>query len=642
MRWPVPSVLDASFYALRAAESYSLNDTLLPRDLAIRATEHIGRIDRLACVRDSLSAGSPVAVVALGGSISAGSSYSVRYGGSGAWLYHAKGAQALRSVASSSSSPASLPHLVAHHNGALPATGPAFFEHCVEGQLRFQQPHPNVPRLVLVEFGVNTDGKPAAFERLLRKLLAIRPALALMVVNMHVWTLKGSYRKCWRGPRRSEFNMTEPYQLDEQTWEDRFNFGDEDAIAKMCKHYDVPLVSMRSSLLAAVKANRGRERNRALELRHFMIDCKHPSGQGHTYLAQMVLARLLRDASGGDTVSSPSCGAANFGFLRQQLPPPIHAEGQPYGISQCVNGAQLQTLSGVNARGFDFTGEGRGKLGWVGRHAGDELGFCLVGSGGVGGAVTSSSAWQSGRRLARDSLCVDVGERRGMSRLDAEQYCRRMSSHCGEHTHPKLLKQCPASCGMCPPAPGAESPIAPLTARPNGNAALASSRVVGLWIGYLESYEHMGRAIVSCSGACACAPSEIDAHSAPLPNKPRVSITAVRRVTIRLPDGNASMADGAAGCCKLTLRIQPQSSSGEHKFKLLALLLAHASESDRWQPPGVKVGASWAFDMMHKEHNDRGDEAGVARRPGAKRLLRVPPFVRKASGKAKGKGKAQG
>ena len=77
-------------------------------------------------------------------------------------------------------------------------------------------------------------------------------------------------------------------------------------------------------------------------------------------------------------------------------------------------------------------------------------------------------------------------------------------------------------------------------------------------------------------------------------------------------------------------------------LELLALLLAHASESDRWQPPGVKVGASWAFDMMHKEHNDRGDEAGVARRPGAKRLLRVPPFVRKASGKAKGKGKAQG
>ena len=107
MRWPVPSVLDASFYALRAAESYSLNDTLLPRDLAIRATEHIGRIDGLACVRDSLSAGSPVAVVALGGSISAGSSYSVRYGGSGAWLYHAKVAQALRSIASSSTSPAS-------------------------------------------------------------------------------------------------------------------------------------------------------------------------------------------------------------------------------------------------------------------------------------------------------------------------------------------------------------------------------------------------------------------------------------------------------------------------------------------------------------------------------------------------------
>ena len=186
------------FRSLRSAATYSLNDTLLLLAIARNATELLGRREPLDCAQAHCVRNRLPPAVALGGSISAGSSYSVRYGGSGAWLYHAKVAHALRADSSAASA-----DLVAHHNGALPATGPAFFEHCVDGQLRFRQPHPSAPRLVLVEFGVNTDGNPAAFERLLRKLLAIRPVLAILVVNMHVWTLKGFYRKCWRGAKRS-------------------------------------------------------------------------------------------------------------------------------------------------------------------------------------------------------------------------------------------------------------------------------------------------------------------------------------------------------------------------------------------------------------------------------------------------------
>ena len=129
----VKNMLQGAFAALRQAASFSANDTLLPSDLADRGIEHFGDDTHLACFRASLARGSPVAVVAIGGSISAGSSYSVRYGGSGAWLYHSKVAQSLR---------VGIPweKVVAHHNGALPATGPAFFEHCVEGQLRFSHP----------------------------------------------------------------------------------------------------------------------------------------------------------------------------------------------------------------------------------------------------------------------------------------------------------------------------------------------------------------------------------------------------------------------------------------------------------------------------------------------------------------------
>ena len=70
------------FRSLRSAATYSLNDTLLPLAIARNATELLGRREPLDCVR-AAAAQSPVAAGA-GGSISAGSSYSVRYGGSGA------------------------------------------------------------------------------------------------------------------------------------------------------------------------------------------------------------------------------------------------------------------------------------------------------------------------------------------------------------------------------------------------------------------------------------------------------------------------------------------------------------------------------------------------------------------------------
>ena len=690
-------VFDAIAGSLRDAATYSLNDTLMPRSLALNASEHVGDGVHLACIHATLAAAQPVAVVGLGGSISAGSSYSVRYGGSGAWLYHAKVAQALRSMSKARADATPPQHRVAHHNGALPATGPAFFEHCVEGQLRFQQPFPNAPRLVLVEFGVNTDGQPAAFERLLRKLLAVRPVLSLLVVNTHVWTLKGSFRKCWKGARRSEFNMTEPHQLDEQTWEDRFNFGDEDAIARLCQHYDVPLVSMRSALLATIKANRGPKRDPTLELRHFMIDCKHPSGQGHTYLAQMVLARLLRDfattttslprdPAGATSKASSACAAAAAAADRRQLPPPVHSDGYPRGTSRCVNGAQMQTLSSLTAKGFEFTGEGRGKLGWVGRKAGDELSFCLVGNGDSGegqradvgrrvAEVVHGKRRGGGKRRGvvprsqpsrRQPSCDDAGEP-GSTAAAAQAFCARMRAHCGEHTYPKLLKQCRESCGMCLPAsrspvPGAEPSMAQLIESADvakSQAKAAAARVVGLWLGYLQSYEHMGRATIQCAGACACAPSEIDAHAPPLPNTPRVSITAVRRVTLRLPPsgevdappgvkgtkgaagpiGNASLGGGSSGCCRLTLRIQSQSSSGEHKFKLLALLLAEARESDNWQPPGLKVGAKDAFMMMHRDGNDRGNEAEDEAKGAAIRQARLAAVSKRGARPARRAGK---
>ena len=618
------------FSPLRSPLSFSANDTLLPVDIAAKGVEHGGDDTRLACLRSQLRSGKRITVAALGGSISAGSSYSVRYGGTAAWLYHSKVAQALNTAYPSRSGPHD------HHNGALPATGPAFFEHCVEGQL----PAPTSPamaaassRLVLVEFGVNTDGDPAAFERLLRKLLELRPPVAVLVVNTHVWTMKGRHRTCWRGLKRSGISMDEPEQRAEQTWQDRFNFGDEDAIATICRHYDVPLVSMRSSLLEAVRTGT----DPRLAVRHFMVDCKHPSGQGHTYLAQLALWRLMHAPGGATQASAGEVCAASSTRVRQ-LPPPYHSNGWPRGVSRCVNGERLRGLSSLSSKGFNFTDEGRGKFGWVGHAAGDEISFCLLdtpGGGRVGAAGSSEARWMpaaASQPVAPGAMpsaepCADgLRPIPGHPTVAARRsYCAEMRSFCGHYgVHAKLINQCPLSCGMCTPATAEGLPSQVESGgmrkyeRRTSTAPAVDQSPEGLhaalWLGYLQSYEHMGRATVRCTGGCACALSEIDAHIQPSKERPATSITAVRRVALRFASA-ANESDGVmvtSSCCRLTVRIDEATSSGERKFKVLAVLLAETKPSDHWQPPGTKVNAGWALDIMHRPMGKEDDKPMAA------------------------------
>jgi len=97
-----------------------------------------------------------------------------------------------------------------------------------------------------------------------------------------------------------------------------------------------------------------------------------------------------------------------------------------------------------------------------------------------------------------------------------------------------------------------------------------------LWLAYLSSYQHMGRALVRCSGGCECGPVEIDAHV----RSERVSVTAVQRLAV------VHTAAHGGPACALDLRILPTSSSGEHKWKLLGLLLGGNLAGDAWMPPG--------------------------------------------------------
>ena len=98
---------------------------------------------------------------------------------------------------------------------------------------------------------------------------------------------------------------------------------------------------------------------------------------------------------------------------------------------------------------------------------------------------------------------------------------------------------------------------------------------------YLTSFEHMGRARVSCVGSgCACSPLTVDAH---VPTSPGARNETIWRrvglqVVVRSQAQPQVTSRQRAHECSMRLRVLPETSSGEHKFKLsLATVELNAS-----------------------------------------------------------------
>ncbi|KAL1495257.1 hypothetical protein AB1Y20_017118 [Prymnesium parvum] len=570
---------------MAAALKLSAAEALLNASLVLRGAEHAAWDEpRLACVLATLRARLPLRLAVLGGSVSAGSVFAVRSGHAARWLYHAKLARALGALFPPAAPNAS--HRV--HNGALPATGPAWFEHCLGAQLPAAPPH-----LLLLEFGVNTDGHPAAFERMLRALVARRAAAggpALLAVNLHAWgkahprTGKRMARVCFRveegGARRaanamSAEELASPAQRRVQTWNDSFNFGDEDAIARLCQHYNVPLVSMRGALFRAVVDDAAAH----TRLGSFMSDCKHPNSQGHTYIAQLILGRIL--ASRGGEEACRAVGA--------KLPPPLYPDGMPLASSHCARGEQLSRYV-LSSRGFEMTDEGRGKHGLVARQPGSQLTLRLSAAPlpplpPLPAAAAASRGGGGGLRACADATAAEAAaavaaaarEARGGGAAALRRWRRRFS--CAEEqaacAAPLVQRLCRATCGVC------------------SAAAAGGGRGLGLWLAYLHSYQSMGRVGVACGGACACG-GQVDAHN----RWSQTSVTAVHLVRVmQLAPTNET---GRSDDCRLTLEVLQGTSSGGHKFKLLGLLFAQLSD-EKWQPPGTHVDPRLMFDLKTEE-----------------------------------------
>jgi hypothetical protein len=96
----------------------------------------------------------------------------------------------------------------------------------------------------------------------------------------------------------------------------------------------------------------------------------------------------------------------------------------------------------------------------------------------------------------------------------------------------------------------------------------------------------------------------IDAHDV----KDGVSVTDVRRVILRLKPRRSGKRKGEAGrLCAVRLRVMRQSTSGEHKFKLMSLLLGGSDASDL-QTFSMRVAAQAA------EDDGKGKKRGGRRR----------------------------
>ena len=138
------------------------------------------------------------------------------------------------------------------------------------------------------------------------------------------------------------------------------------------------------------------------------------------------------------------------------------------------------------------------------------------------------------------------------------------------HEHHRQQKQVPPAERGHPAAGGASSSPhrSPQGDTQDGALACATDRAreaqeggpeALLVITYLKSWEHMGRALVTCVSGCTCEPTLIDGHS----STGRHSVPLLEELQV-----------SSARRCVLQLKVMEGTSSGEKKFKVMQLAAA--------------------------------------------------------------------
>lgn len=126
-------------------------------------------------------------------------------------------------------------------------------------------------------------------------------------------------------------------------------------------------------------------------------------------------------------------------------------------------------------------------------------------------------------------------------------------------------------------------------------SGVAANKPVPVLIGYLKSYVHMGIAVMACDSGCSCEPKTVDAHH------------ALKQSTIYL----AMLSASQAAECIVSVTVQPKSSSGEHKFKVSALMTPGLSADG--QPFVGQLGdGEWGAAPHFGQGVEQADDAKTA------------------------------
>lgn len=439
---------------------------------------HGGDGVRLQRLVGQLITGQPVSVAVVGGSISAGATYTTLRGSKASWLWHRLFFDWVN---------ASFPHRDnSHFNGALPASTPGYVESCVTLHV------PLAADLVFVEYAANFDNE-RAYERLLRRLLRYERQPAIVLLNMPYFFGTG-------------LNRNIDPDLPTTARDLNFSFHDtmaaENSITLLAQHYGVPSLSMRNALFHEMQANLTANQR----LKDVMLDRVHPSVLGHQFAAALAVAFLRREMLQMASAAAVSVGASLPNSRlpegppsRRQMPPPMYTGNDDESAYVCVRGKELLPL--VHSYG-----------GWEYRVEGDRF------SNPKPGLVATTP----GKRL---ELCWQ------------------------------------------PP--------------PQWHKAVFK-------LGYLTSYEQMGRANYTCSGACSCHPGIIDAYT-----HLRRSVHWVTSLSVTAPmQGGARRRRGhlkpgrrladPAGCCMLSITTMADPKGARNKFKVLSMYVASRSGSASW------------------------------------------------------------
>jgi hypothetical protein len=80
-------------------------------------------------------------------------------------------------------------------------------------------------------------------------------------------------------------------------------------------------------------------------------------------------------------------------------------------------------------------------------------------------------------------------------------------------------------------------------------------------LAHLRSYEHMGRARIKCESGCTCEDLIMEAHQTD-----RNSQTFLQHVYV-----------SQASQCVVSVTVLPESSSGEHKFKVMGAMVSEVA-----------------------------------------------------------------